>query len=100
MFLVKMGRSDASHFFIIFADMDYERYNKSIAKLEEDFRARRSKVWQGMMDAPLNGMNDDYQIIRSVARRDGLPMPDIISKVDALERAISECQHAIVKIDL
>ena len=86
-------------FFAIFADMDYERYNQCVAKLEDDFRARRSKVWQGMMDAPLNGMNDDYQIIRSVARRDGLPMPDIIAKVDALERAISECQHAIVKID-
>jgi DNA polymerase III delta prime subunit len=78
----------------------YAVYEKSIAKLEEDFRARRSKVWQAMMGQTLNGMNDDYQIIRSVARRDGLPMPDIISKVDALERAISEFQCAIVKIEI
>lgn len=96
-----MGRSDVSHFYYICSmeENKYAVYEKRIAKLEDDFRARRSKVWQGMMDAPLNGMNDDYQIIRSVARRDGLPMPDIIAKVDALEKAISECQCAIVKID-
>lgn len=80
--------------------MDYERYNQCIAKLDDAFRARRSQIWQAMMGQTLNGMNDDYQIIKSVARRDGLPMPDIIAKVDALEKAISECQHAIVKIEI
>ena len=77
----------------------YAVYEKSIAKLDDAFRARRSQIWQAMMGQTLNGMNDDYQIIKSVARRDGLPMPDIIAKVDALERAISEFQCAIVKID-